>query len=90
MDPGLVPGELIALTDPADTETNRKRCVCNPCPSYTECMRAGTGLLFCVTGKSPDCIFEKKGCLCPACPVQVSLGFRKAYYCVKGSARELQ
>ena len=51
-------------------------------------MQAGNELLFCVTGKSPDCIFEMKECLCPGCPVTVILGLDKAYYCIKGSAAE--
>jgi hypothetical protein len=69
-------------------EENRKKCICATCPSYTECMRAGNELLYCVTGKSPDCMFDKKGCICPNCAVQVILGFTKAYYCIKGSGRE--
>ncbi len=66
-------------------EANKKKCICEPCPSYTECMRSGTELLFCVTGKSADCIFEKKGCICPGCPVTKILSLKKAYYCIKGS-----
>jgi hypothetical protein len=66
-------------------ENNSRKCICEPCPSYTECMRAGNERLFCVTGKSADCIFEKKGCICPGCPVKPLLGLKKAYYCIKGS-----
>ncbi|MDD1694640.1 MAG: DUF2769 domain-containing protein [Methanoregula sp.] len=69
-------------------DANRKECICGPCPSYTECMRAGEELLFCVAGKSPDCIFEKKGCLCPTCPVTQVLGLKKAYYCIRGTQEE--
>ena len=69
-------------------DTNRKNCICEPCPSYTECMRAGTELLFCLNGKSPDCIFEKKGCVCPRCPVTRALGLKKSYYCVRGTQEE--
>ena len=71
-------------------DENKRKCICEPCPSYTECMRAGSELLFCVTGKSPDCIFEKKGCICPACPVRAVLGLKKAYYCIKGAEQEQQ
>ena len=66
------------------TEEHRGRCICEPCPTYNECMRAGDELLFCLTGTSPECTFEKKGCTCPACPVFLALGLRKAYYCIKG------
>ena len=66
-------------------EENKSKCICEPCPSYTECMRGSNELLFCVTGKSADCIFEMKGCICPRCPVTPILGLKKAYYCIKGS-----
>lgn len=69
-------------------DENKKKCTCEPCPTYNECMRANTELLFCVTGKSPDCTFEKKGCLCPACPVTKVLGLKKAYYCIRGAEQE--
>jgi len=69
-------------------EENKKKCICEPCPSYTECMRGGNELLFCVTGKSAGCIFDKKGCICPSCPVKTILGLKKAYYCIKGSETE--
>ncbi len=71
-------------------DENKKKCICGPCPSYTECMRAGSELLFCVTGKSQDCMFEKKGCICPTCPVRAVLGLKKAYYCIKGTEQEQQ
>jgi hypothetical protein len=69
-------------------DANRRKCICEPCPSYTECMRANEELLFCMTGKSPDCIFEKRGCLCPGCPVTKALGLKKAYYCIRGTEEE--
>jgi len=71
--------------DQAVIDENRKKCICGECPSYTECMRAAEELLFCLAGKSPDCIFEKKGCLCPSCPVTKILGLKKAYYCIRGT-----
>jgi hypothetical protein len=69
-------------------ERQRKQCICEPCPSYTECMRAASELLFCLTGRSPDCTFEKKGCVCPACPVTAAHHLKHAYYCIKGADRE--
>ncbi|MDD1689119.1 MAG: DUF2769 domain-containing protein [Methanoregula sp.] len=69
-------------------EENKKKCICGSCPSYTECMRAGAELLFCVTGRSKDCKFDPKGCLCPACPVTKVLGLKKAYYCIRGTEQE--
>ena len=67
---------------------NRGKCICEPCPTYNECMRAEESLLFCVTGKAVNCTFEKKGCICPTCPVTKILGLKKAYYCIKGSWQE--
>jgi len=67
---------------------NRARCICEPCPTYNECMRADNALLFCVNGKSPTCTFDKKGCVCPACPVKPVLGLIRAYYCIKGTDQE--
>jgi Protein of unknown function (DUF2769). len=67
---------------------NRAKCICRPCPTYNECMRADDERLFCVTGKSQACTFDKKGCLCPSCPVRSLLNLTKAYYCVRGSEQE--
>jgi hypothetical protein len=67
---------------------NREKCICEPCPTYNECMRADENLLFCVMGKSVTCTFEKKGCICPTCPVTKLLGLKKAYYCIRGSEQE--
>jgi Cft2 family RNA processing exonuclease len=69
-------------------EANRGMCICDSCPTYNECMRSDESLLFCVTGKSATCTFDKKGCLCPPCPVTKALGLKKAYYCIKGSEKE--
>jgi hypothetical protein len=71
-----------------DLDENRKKCICEPCPSYNECMRADSELVFCLAGKSPSCTFEKKGCLCPSCPVTTILGLKSAYYCIRGTGQE--
>ena len=67
---------------------NWARCICTTCPTYNECMRADDQRLFCVTGKSPTCTFDKKGCLCPACPVTQTLGLKRSYFCIRGSEPE--
>ncbi|MCK9631881.1 MAG: DUF2769 domain-containing protein [Methanoregula sp.] len=66
----------------------RKMCICDPCPTCNECMRADDALLFCVIGRSPTCTFEKKECLCAACPVTRALGLKHRYYCIRGTERE--
>ncbi|MFA4861110.1 DUF2769 domain-containing protein [Methanoregula sp.] len=63
---------------------NGSGCICEPCPSYTECMRAGESILFCVKGKTKDCMFDRKGCLCPSCPEQPA-DRREVYYCSSGT-----
>jgi hypothetical protein len=70
------------------TTENRKKCICGRCPTYNECMRADESLLFCLTGRSETCTFEKKGCLCPTCPVTMDLGLKSAYYCIRGTEQE--
>ena len=61
-------------------------CICEPCPSYNECMRAEENILFCVNGKTKDCMLDRKGCLCPSCPEQPA-DCRDVYYCVSGTGR---
>jgi hypothetical protein len=63
----------------------RSQCICAGCPTYNECMQEKGELLFCIEGKSPACTFEKKGCICPMCPVTGTAGLSKAYYCVRGT-----
>lgn len=63
----------------------RAMCTCGGCPSYNDCAKDGKELLFCATGKSPSCITEEKGCICPKCPVTPEMGLIKTYFCTKGS-----
>jgi len=63
-------------------------CVCGRCPTYNECMREKGEIFYCMTGSSPVCTFEKKACICPACPVKVSLGLQKSYFCIRGSEQD--
>jgi hypothetical protein len=66
----------------------KDRCVCSVCPTYNECMGEKHELCYCIVGCSPTCTFEKKGCICPTCPLKVTLGLSKSYYCIKGSEQE--
>lgn len=81
--------EKMQLTGEAGRASERGRlrlqCICDGCPTYNECMRERRELLFCIEGKSPACTFEKRGCLCPNCPVTETAGLSKAYYCVRGT-----
>lgn len=66
--------------------TDRARCICEPCPSYNECMRAGEGGEFCITGKTGQGTFGMKGCSCPSCTAGANRGFGGSYYCLRGPA----
>lgn len=47
-------------------KASRKMCVCGRCPSYNDCAMESKELLYCVLGKSSECITEEGGCLCPS------------------------
>ncbi len=66
----------------------RGLCICRDCPSYTECMRAEDGIVFCLEGTSADCMFDPVGCSCPECPVQLRLGLTRSQYCIRGPENE--
>ena len=68
---------------------NRSMCICGGCPSYNSCMKEKDELLYCSMGKSA-CTIEMKGCICPTCPVTSMMGLTHAYYCAKGSEKELR
>ncbi len=61
------------------------RCTCPSCKTYTECAKAKAERLYCLEGKSPDCITKGVECICPSCPVQVEYTMRDMYYCIEGS-----
>lgn len=77
--------EAPAMTEEQKAEYVYSNCICKGCPSYVECNeKAG----FCLAGKS-TCIKEKKGCVCPECPVTKKMNLKWGYYCTDGSAKEL-
>ena len=71
-------------------EEKKKMCICAQCPSYNECAKVKNELLFCMIGKSQECIKEENGCICPTCPVTAAMGLKHGYYCTKGSEKELK
>jgi hypothetical protein len=42
-------------------------CICHTCATYDQCAADANEKLFCVTGKSMECITKPKGCDCPIC-----------------------
>ena len=71
-------------------ETYKESCICPTCATSNECAVDANEKLFCVTGKSMDCITDLKGCECPVCPLAQSLdvGVINNTYCLKGSEME--
>jgi hypothetical protein len=68
-----------------DEKTAKEACICKSCPSYADCGEKA----FCLPaiGKS-KCIKKEQGCICPACPVQQSMGYTRVLYCTRGSEKE--
>ena len=66
-------------------EQLRQECICPDCPTFTPCARDAGERLYCVTGRSPRCITEDLGCICPTCPVADEVGFTYLTFCLLGS-----
>ncbi len=82
---GLGPEEVRNMMD-----DKRKKCTCASCPSYNECTSAKKELIFCLVGKSKDCMIDEVGCICPDCPVTAELELLNTYYCTQGSENEFR
>jgi len=65
-------------------------CVCPICPSYNECAKEKEENIFCIIGKSKDCINTELGCMCPTCPLaqKYQIGVIHNFYCHRGSESE--
>ncbi len=72
------------------TENNLNKCVCPHCPSYNTCAETKAEKLYCAAavGKSA-CTFKMNGCLCGGCPVHRENNLKAGYYCIHGSADEV-
>lgn len=64
----------------ANTEDNKKKCICPGCPSYPYLCEGE--LLFCATGKS-GCTIDINGCICYSCPVYLDNNLIGLYFCDK-------
>lgn len=69
-------------------QANLQACVCPDCPTYNDCAKSKTEVLFCAeeTGKSA-CAFGMNGCICGNCPVHQANQLASGYFCVNGPAR---
>ena len=72
------------------TDENLKKCFCPNCPSYNDCAKGKKENLYCAksNGKS-TCQYKKNGCICMACPVHAACNLKAGYYCINGSAEEV-
>lgn len=72
-------------------DANMQKCTCPDCPSYNECAKGKAEVLYCAAeiGKS-GCPYPMQGCVCGACPVHSEGELRALYYCIHGSAEEIE
>ncbi|MDD3754100.1 MAG: DUF2769 domain-containing protein [Methanobacterium sp.] len=65
-------------------------CVCPTCPTYNDCAKDKGENVFCITGKSKECITMELGCLCPTCPLaqEYGIGIVHNFYCRHGNEME--
>jgi hypothetical protein len=82
---------LSQMTEQEQTKANEAKkalCACPNCPTYNNCAQEKGELLYCIEGRSPTCITEELGCICPACPVWEKMDLKNEYFCTKGTERE--
>jgi hypothetical protein len=63
-----------------DTQENVEVCLkdnCGKCPSYPGVEGEA---LYCARGRSSGAV-ERKGCVCPDCPIWVACGLGRTFYC---------
>ena len=70
------------------TQAKKDLCICSGCPTYNKCAKNKNELLYCALGRSPTCITEELGCICPSCPVTEQMGLVKEFFCTRGSELE--
>ena len=63
----------------------KNACICPECPSYNRCAGESRELAYCISGKSPLCISEDRGCTCRHCPATPELDLKYHDFCFKGS-----
>ena len=76
------------------TEANNSHCRCPQCPVLlaSKCVKTTEGAkkLYCAFGKTECTDFDKfKKCMCPTCLVWDENNLKSVYYCMDGSADEI-
>lgn len=69
-----------------DNQENFASCVCQHCPTYTDCTREKNEKLFCAKGETA-CSLVERGCICGTCPVHDKYNLDGLYFCLKGEAQ---
>ena len=71
-------------------EANLNKCFFFYCPSYNVCAKGKIERLYCAgeIGKS-SCEYKRNGCICGGCPVHMENDLKAGYYCINGSADEI-
>jgi hypothetical protein len=67
----------------------KEKCLCPTCPTYANCAKEKSELVFCFEVKS-SCIKISKGCHCPGCPVKADFGSTNIYYCLNGTEMDIR
>lgn len=82
--------EMSEIDMKRDIEKYKNSCICPTCPTYNECAAKANEKLFCINGKSKDCITKIKGCECPNCPFANTYGIGVIHntFCIMGSEME--
>jgi len=67
-------------------------CVCPICPTFNQCAKEAQENIFCLRGKSKDCVTKERGCICPTCPfgIKFRIGVIYNFFCLRGSQLEQQ
>jgi hypothetical protein len=68
-----------------NTPENAERCACPACPTYDQCMRDASELLFCAREES-GCAPKAVGCSCGSCTVWRNNALTSMYFCLHGAA----
>jgi hypothetical protein len=73
-----------------NNEKNLRHCRCPSCPVLIKSTCDKTKVLYCSTGKAAcNDLDGNQACMCPTCLVWEENNLQSMYYCIKGSAQEI-
>jgi hypothetical protein len=68
---------------------SRNKCQCPDCPTYNKCAKWDGEAIYCLVGKSKECVVNEVDCVCSDCPLAKELGLRMThFYCTLGPEKE--